>query len=104
MVQKNRFSGHTFYAVPLSFWSLFLKGRHKKCDLRLNHAEIENDFFHNVFSNLQISSLTPSISGDVSTDQALLMTGAAVGAIAGVIRTAVDRRWGVQKDTITKVP
>jgi hypothetical protein len=46
---------------------------------------------------------TAYISGDIPTVQTLLMTGAAVGAIAGVIRTAVDRRWGVQKDTITKV-
>lgn len=43
------------------------------------------------------------VSGDMPTVQALLMTGAAVGAIAGVVRTAVDRRWGAQKNTITKV-
>lgn len=31
------------------------------------------------------------------------LTGAAVGAIAGVIRTAVDRRWGVQTETIANL-
>ena len=43
------------------------------------------------------------ISGDVTTIESLLMTGATIGAIAGVIRTAVDRRWDAQKNTITKV-